>query len=350
MKNKILIIAMLTILSTASGCRMIMRQMKPNFYAGNGAYTAAQAVKSKVGVSFKVRKIEITEDKLTMEIESPGNPRNTDQYTYIGVAAIGPNPLPFNPYDAKEVQKMSFDEIDFTVIPQVVEAALEKAQIEGGKVKEIMFFTRAGEKFGWDVNVQGTRESGWVSTDLKGNVVGANLSQTARAADYRVINEAELNKASDAIKAKFGADAKISDLRIDQQHISFNAKNPQNLQEVYGYTFGMDGLKRPASIALPTSMMSEKETFAFNEINLADVVNLSRRAKEKLGMSNGEINSISFHSMLVLVEKPVSKQMPGVMMKAVSWELRWSVEVKQGADSGRVQFDAQLNEIPADKK
>ena len=333
----------------ASGCRMIMHQMKPNFFTGNGAFVAAESVKSKIGKPFRVRTIEITEDKFKMTVESPDNPRNVDEYTYIGIKAAGPNPLPFSPYDAKETDRMPIDEIDFTVVPQIVENALEKAQIEGGKVTEIMFYTRVGSKFGWDVQIKGTRESASVRTDLKGNVVGSNLSQTARAADYRVINETELNKASDAIKAKFGANAQISDLLIDEQHIGFTAKNPSNPQEVYKYSFGFDGLTRPTSmIALPESML--RDGISFNEINLAEVVNLSRRAKEKLGMPNGEINSVSFYATPVLIDKPVSDRLPGVTMKSMTMQMRWSVDIKQGADKGQVQYDTRLNEIPADKK
>ncbi len=350
MNSKILIAALLSTLLTASGCRLILQQMKPNFFAGNGAFTAAQAVRNKVGSSFKVRRIEITEEKFTMSIESPANPRNIDEYTYIGVAAVGPKPLPFDPYDAREVQKMPLDEIDFTVIPQVAQNALEKAQIEGGKIKEITFFTKVGEKFGWDVNVQGTRESAWVSADMKGNIVGTNLSQTARAADYKVIGEAELTKASDAIRAKFGADAQLADLHINERSVSFKAKNPNNSQEVYSYTFGIDGLKKANPVALPPSIMSDYATFKFAQMNLADVVALSRRAKEKLGMPNGEIKSIDFTSFPTAIDKPVSDRLPGVTMKAVSFEPRWTVEVRDGTDEGRVQYDAKLNEIPADKK
>lgn len=343
MKNKILIAALLTTLLIVSGCRLILRQMKPNFFAGNDAFTAAQAVKSKVGASFRVRTIEITEDKFTMKIESPGNPRNIDEYTYVGLAAVGPKPLPFDPYDAKETDRMPFDEIDFSVIPQIVQSALDRARIEGGKVTEIMFYTKVGNKFGWDVQIKGTRESASVRADMKGNVVGADLSQTVRAADYKVLNETELNKASDAIKAKFGADAQIADLHIKEKQIGFTAKNPQNEKEVFTYVFGIDGLKKTAPTALPANMM--RDSFSFNSINFADVISLSQRAKERLGMPNGEIDSINFLAMPVLIERPISSTMPNIKIKEFSSEMRWTISVRQGSDTGEVQYDAKLNEV-----
>ncbi len=344
MKNKILIAALLMLLSSVSGCRMALKLLKPDFFEGNGAYKAAQAVKNKVGAPFRVRTVEITEDTFKMTVEAPGNPRNIDEYNYVGVAAVGPNPLHFDSYDAKETDRLPFDEIDFTVVPQIIKNALEKIQVEGGKVTKIEFYTKVGNKFGWDVKVQGTRESASARADMQGNIVSTNLSQTSQAADYKVLNETELSKATEAIKEKLGVDVQISDLYINQTQIRFKAKNPQNDQEASDYIFGIDGLKHSSTPVFSTIMM--KETVAFSEIKLADILILIQKAKEKLQLPNGEINSVTFQSMPVLVDKQVSPSLPKVTMKQVEFELRWTVSVKDGSGEKNVHLDKQLNEVP----
>ena len=334
MKNKILSIALLILLSTTFGCRLMMKQLQVDFFKGNAAQKAAQAVKSKVGFSFKVQEVEITENSFKMKIETPGNAQNIDEYTSLGYYVSEPKPVQLNG-NTRTLDKLPFEEIDFTVVPQIIKNALEKTQIEGGAVTKITFMTYVGNKFGWDVQIQGTRESASARADMAGNIVSVNLSQTNRAANYKVLNEDELNKAADAIRAKFGENTRFEEITIRENSIGLKVINPENPQKVESYSFGIDGLKKSPMISLPASALNE--AFDFNTINLMDALNLAPKAKARLDLPNGQISLITVERRRSFTKAEETAQ------------IIWTISVNQGANSRIVSYDSKLNEISVRK-
>jgi len=329
MKNKNLSVVLLILLSMTFGCRLMMKQLKKNFFEKNAAEKAANAVKSKVGFSFKVQEVEITENTFTMKIETPGNPQNIDEYTYLGYFVPEPKPVQLNG-NTRTLDKLPFEEIDFTVVPQIVKNALEKTQIEGGTVKKLTFATYVGSKFGWDVEIQGTRESASVRANIAGEIVSVDLSQTNRAANYKILNEAELNKAAAAIRTKFGENARFEEIGIREDSLTLKVIKSENPKMVDVYGFGISGLKKSPMPPLPASLIFQP--FPLSSINLTDAVGLVQKAQQRLDLPNGQFKYVSFNKNNI--------ESSGAI---------WRVSIEQGANGGSVSYDAELNEISVRK-
>lgn len=346
MKNNNLKIVLLILFSMTLGCRMLMKQAQTKFFDQDAAQKAAQAVKSKVGFPFKVQEVEITPETFKMKIEAPGDTRNIDEYTYLGFVVAGPQPVQRDAMTNSR-EKMPFDEIDFTVVPQIVKNALDKTQIEGGAVKRITLGAQDGRKFRWWVEIQGTRETASAWADLTGNITSTDLSQTSRAADYKVLNETELNKAVAAFRTKFGDDAQIAGIRIDEKSIGFKVINRENPKNIDSYNFGIDGLKKST---LPTfSANFIEKAFSFKDVNLLDAINLLQKTKERLEMPDGQLSYITLENLpsIVLVTKSINS-IPYKVGETTS-QIAWSVNIKRGTTTGFVNYDTKLNELSVKK-
>ena len=336
MKNKNLSVVLLILLSMTFGCRLLMKQSKTNFFEKNAAEKAANAVKSKVGFSFKVQEVEITENTFTMKIETPGNPQNVDEYTYLGYFVPEPKPVQLNG-NTRTLDKLPFEEIDFTVVPQIVKNALEKTRVEGGKVTKLDFYAYKGYKFGWNVTIQGTRESASAGADINGNIVSIDLSQTSRAAEYKIINEPELNSATAAIKSRFGEDARFAEVKIDEKWVSLKAANKENANMLDTFAFGISGLKKTPLPPLPASISGEP--FAFSSIDLKNAISLLQRTKDKLKLPDGQVSAITIKNE---TDYSLNKIRQNTFEKI---RLVWTVSIKKGLNSGFVKYDDKLNEI-----
>ena len=334
MKNKNLSIALLILLVATLGCRLMMKQLQTDFFKADAAQKAANAVKSKVGFPFKVQEVAITENTFTMKIETPGNPQNVDEYTYIGFAVAGPKPVQLNG-NTRTLDKLPFDEIDFSVIPQIAKNALDKTQIEGGKVSKMTFMTYNGNKFGWDVDIQGTRETASARANLKGEIVSVNLSQTNRAANYKVLNEAELTNAAVSIKAQFGENARFEQIAIRERTIDLKVLNSDDPKKTDLYSFGINGWRKSPLPPMPVNPIFEP--FPLTSVNLTDALILAQKAKQRLNLPNGQISFISIEQRRAFTKADENPQPI------------WTVSVNQGANNDSVSYDAKLNEISVNK-
>jgi hypothetical protein len=334
MKNKNLTFALLILLTATLGCRLMMNQLKTDFFKADRAQKAANAVKDKVGFKFKVQEVEITENTFKMKIENPGNPQNIDEYTYLGCFVSDAKPVQLNG-NTRTLDKLPFDEIDFSVVPQIIKNALEKTQIEGGKVTKLTFMTYVGNKFGWDVDIQGTRETASARANLKGEIVSVNLSQTNRAANYKILDEAELKKAADAIKAKFGENARFEQIAIREGKIDLKVLISESATKTDLYSFGISGWIKSPLPPMPANPIFEP--FQLVSINLTDAVVLASKAEQRLDLPNGQINFISIEQRRAFTKADENPQ------------LIWTVSVNQGANGGSVSYDAKLTEISVRK-
>lgn len=196
---------------------------------------------------------------------------------------------------------------------------------------KITFLTYTGNKFGWDVEVQGTRENASARADLAGNIVSTDLSQTNRAANYKALNEAELNKAAEAIKVKFGEGARIEELDIRANTIGLKVLNPENPRMVDSYIFGIDGLKKSSLPPLPLSALDE--AFSLDSLKLTDAIVLVKKAQERLAMPEGEMN------LITLTDRR------NFEANSKTTAITWAVSIRSGSREGTVNYDTTLNEI-----
>ena len=213
--NRSGVIALGFVVLIALGCGGIrnMLPQKGQYFEGDSAATAAKAIRDKIGKPFKVMEIFIDEDEFRVQAQDPDKPKNVDQYKYVAGFVSGPEPVQLSGiYDADK-SGFAFDEIDFTAIPKFCKEALERADIEGGKIYRLTFqraFALTENDAGalgaprWHIEINGARENVTAAADPKGDLLGVDLSRTSKAADYKLLTEAELTRAQEMIKIDGG--------------------------------------------------------------------------------------------------------------------------------------------------
>jgi hypothetical protein len=179
--------AVAVLLSVGLGCSRFVIPGSSNLFEGDGAATAASAIKAHAGTEkVNVVRVEVRPDKMTVTVQSPKNPKEQDEYTYERGSASGPKPVMIHNVFADYIPSTTeIGEINFAAIPATIKRALEVAEAEGGKVTLIsMDNQRAstaspelkGQKEGeawaltWRLFVEGTRIRKYFWADKQGKL------------------------------------------------------------------------------------------------------------------------------------------------------------------------------------
>lgn len=187
------------------GCKTIGRLGKSNYFEGDSAKIAADAVKEKIGKPFNVTEVFIDDNEFRVQAQDPDNPKNLDEYKYLGGFVTGPNPVKLDGMN-ENLAKSSFpfDQINFAAVPELAREAVEKAGIEDGKIYRMTFqrgFAMTETGMGslgnayWKIEIRGTRENVSATADPNGKLLGVDLSQTLQAKNFRLLSFQELQKA-----------------------------------------------------------------------------------------------------------------------------------------------------------
>jgi hypothetical protein len=144
-----------------------------NYYEGTHAAEAVQQIRAKVGEPFRVLRISIDSNSVTLKAQDPKKPENVDEYT-VRRGELQPS-VPvrlFGETDQKTLEANLFDPatVDWAKIPDILRMADQKIQLEGRTLSDIsiernMFDTGAVMI---DVNYNGTRKNGYLRTDRHG--------------------------------------------------------------------------------------------------------------------------------------------------------------------------------------
>jgi len=114
----------------------------------------------------------------SLQVQDPAKPENVDQYNYRDGEVSAPIPVRLHLFGGKlEDSLFDWDQVAIDRIPELARVAMEKIPLEGGKVR--------GARVGHDivdtdgkvyirVDVEGTRKTGTLKADDKGNVVEAD--------------------------------------------------------------------------------------------------------------------------------------------------------------------------------
>src|SRR5829696_9661083 len=120
-KNYPGILALGIIMVIVLGCGGLKNMLpkKGQYFEGDAAKTAADAIKEEIGKPFGVVEIFIDADTFRVQAVDPNNPRNVDEYKYAAGFVAGPTPVQLSGM-IKDPEKSSFpfDEIDFSAIPK----------------------------------------------------------------------------------------------------------------------------------------------------------------------------------------------------------------------------------------
>jgi hypothetical protein len=342
-------LALAICLSVAVGCRLFS---KTNMFEGTAATDAVAAFQKKVGGPIKALSVEIEKDSMTLKAQDPKNPQNVDEYKYVKGFVTGPTPVRLNLMEKNIDQTLfSLDDIDLAATAKVATSALERAQIEGGKVKKMTIeralsiatgMTKSGN-VRWTIEIEGTRESASAVADGKGNILGVDLSQTSRAAQFSTYSADTLRDAAPRIKEAFGGKVKLLEMTIYEKYLWFQAKSPKD-GEVTQYQYNINGVTSselsnlgdhtPIEVRMHQFKI-EDLYFDLDDVNLALAPELGKKACARLNLPDGKVS-------LYTIERRAKRD-----FQSKALVTRWTIFCQQGRKSGYVDYDTAGNELYA---
>ena len=337
------VIALGLILFIVLGCSSLRNMVpkKGQYFEGDAAAKAAAAIKDEIGKPFKVLEIFIDEDEFRVQAQDPGNPRNVDEYKYVAGFVSGPTPVQLSGiYDADK-SSFPFDDIDFTAIPKFCEDALKRADIEGGKIYRLTFqraFAMTENDAGalgaprWHIEINGARENVTAAADPKGKLLGVDLSRTSKAADYKLLDEAELQRAQDLVKNTMGANAQLIEMVFYDKFFMFKVPNAENPKVSDDYKYDINGISRSGLVKMPAIRMPGSENFAIDSVDFANAARFFEKAKQRVGMPNASLGSLSVRRNSSMFDKK-------------GFRTTWHVSLKSGVNEGSVDYDNDGTEI-----
>jgi hypothetical protein len=332
--SKNLIFALLPLIFISLACSRLAA-FKANLFEGDNAEKAVAEIKSKIGKPCKVTEIVIEKDTLTIQAQDPNKPQNLDEYKYVAGFVSGPTPVKLNALN-DDLEKSSFpmDEINFAAVPQMIADALKQTAIEGGVVSKLTFqrgFAIVDNNAGslgsarWNIEITGTRESASATANPSGKVIGVNLSQTSRGANYKVTTKEELEKAQNALREAFGADGKVYKIVVYDKYLFTTMINPKNPKVTDDYKFDLNGLTK-GGLVRGSVMGSMQESFPLGDVDLTKVIDYLEKARARTGLSNGTVTSIS-----------IQRETKSVMNKEFYNTI--DVSLQSGVNTGMVIYD-----------
>lgn len=337
-------VAAMVLVFVVAGCSGLKNMLpkKGQFFDGDGAQTAAKAVRDKVGKPFKVTEVFVDEGEFRVQAQDPNNPKNVDEYKYVAGFVTGPTPVHLSGiYDDIEKSSYPFDDIDFAAVPKFTKEAVAKAGIEGGKIYRLTFqraFALTDSGAGalgaprWNIEIQGTRESVTAAADPKGNLLGVDVSRTSKAKDYTVFTKDELKRAQTAITEHLAARPEIVEIVMYDKYLMFKVPNPENPNVGDDYKYDINGLSRTGFVKTSLMKLPGRENFSIADIDLTKAADFLEKARDRTQMPGAAVSSFSINRS----KSPFNTK---------GYRTLWDVGLKAGVKEGRVEYDNDGNEV-----
>jgi hypothetical protein len=350
MKNLLTICCAVSILLWVGlGCgRLGLIADGKSYFEEDGAQKAAATIRAEIGKPFKVTEVFIdNKGEFRVQVQDPDNPKNLDEYKYIGGFVTGPNPVKLNGMNENlEKSVFPFDNINFVAIPEFVREAIVKAGIEDAKIYRMTFqrgFAMTETGIGslgsayWKIEITGKRENVTATADSNGKLLGVDLSSTSQARDYRLLTKEKLQKAQDELKNVISADRRVSKVSLDDKILSCKIVNQENPEVRDLYQYGINGIaKKEVSKLLTIELPGLSSTYLLSDVNLADAVTLVEKAKTRVNMPDAAIGYIT-------IERKKSN------LNDKDFRIIWEIYLKKGVSDGRVEYDNDGREVLASK-
>jgi hypothetical protein len=311
MKKAQSIFALGLIVCALLACRTLGNLARQNLFEGSNMADAAAAFKQKVGGPIKAVSLEITSGAATLRVLEP--PDRVNDYVYSGGSCSGPRPVPLNQLELgvpRQQQLFELDEIDLAATPQVIKAALERTKIEGGNVSKITINRDFGSGprasndtyiIKWTIEIAGPRESAEAFANAKGEIIGVDLSNTARANSQDYFSPQALEDAAREIKQEFGGQVFFSTLDISKRLMWFTAATSATSDDAHQYMFDVSGVnrQRPENIIGKDSLEREgykyhEIYFTLDDIDFTRIFDIMKTAFAKSEYTHPIITTISF--------------------------------------------------------
>ncbi|MEO6333709.1 MAG: hypothetical protein ABIO91_01880 [Pyrinomonadaceae bacterium] len=348
MKNSFGAFAFVIIILAALGCSGIKNMLpkKGQYFEGDGAQKAAQAIKDKIGKPFKVTEIFIDDNEFRVQAQDPNKPKNVDEYKYVAGFVTGPTPVQLGGMvDDAEKSSFPFDDIDFTAVPKFCKEAIDRAGIEGGKIYRLTFQrgfamtdTGAGSlgNARWHIEINGARENVTAAADPKGKLLGVDLSRTSKAADFKLLTEDELQKAQEMVKNNIGSNTEIIEMVFYDKFLMFKVPNAENPKVSDDYKYDINGISRSGFIKMAAIRFPGAENYSINDVDFANAARFFEKAKARVDMPKASLASLSVRRASSHFDSKGARTL-------------WSVSLKSGVNEASVEYDNDGSEVSVRK-
>ena len=329
-----------------AGCT---RKEHINLFTGTAAQEALTELSKKFTQPAKALNVEITPDKLTLQVQDPAQPSHVDEYSFEHeylledrihhINLSGPTPVQLSLINNKlEENLFNLADVNIAGTAETAKAALQRSGVEAGAVVTariqrhlyLIPVATCGD-VEWDISVKSDREYANAFADAKGRITHLNLDGTNRAKNLDLYaDNKELQNIVGMMRETLGARPGILKLRVNNNSIVFDARNPRKPTRLMSFFANLNGVLMqmdafnggPGAPQLPDSRF-----FAVDDGNWSRLPDMLKQASAKLAIPNGRLHAVT-------LAKPT--------FESEAQALRWTIEISDNeGEDGEVEFDPQ---------
>lgn len=308
------IVALCLLITFAANCHLSKGTSARSPMYEDGAMTnAAAAFRKKLGGAFKALNLQIDTNSVTLRAQSPQQPGNVDEYQYWATSRSlsGPRAVTLSSLENDLDRTLfDFDSVNWGATESLARAAVERTQIEGGKVEKMTIerglaigndVTKSGT-VSWTIEVKGPREHATAYADAQGRITKLDLSHTSRAVKFNLLTAETLREAVSQIDSEWGGSALVMDLQLWDKSLRFKARDPKT-NEISQYFYDINGVNHDVIMDMSSATDQdvrriqrghklEEILFLLDSIKLEQAPELGRRALQRLGFENARVSTI----------------------------------------------------------
>jgi lipoprotein NlpI len=297
------------------------------FEAPNALIAARASLEGAAGGKLQALHLTIEPGGVSVAAANPENPRHLDSWTFrFGhLSVAGPEPaepglvgVDFSPF------LFELDAVDFSILPQLAGAALQRAALEDpGRVTAMTLERPLRLQPGgapapprWTVEIGSGRESAVIYADASGHIIGTDLSGTNRARRLDLLAQVPLvAEAAQAFRREQGAGPILRRVAIGRRAVTFETSLADDaspiplsgsLKPMTVLLWNLDGLQRQLGRVNADAAMGRESLapFAVDEVKWDVLPALEAAAPDQLSMPQGRVTGIEISRPTDVVGRP----------------------------------------------
>jgi hypothetical protein len=167
-------------------------------------------------------------------------------------------------------------------------------------------------------------------------LLGVDLSRTSKAADYKLLDDAELQRAQNLVKSSIGENTELIDLVFYDKFFMFKVPNAENPKVSDDYKYDINGITRSGFVKMAHIKVPGESDYSINDVDFANAARFFEKAKARVGMPTASLASLSVRRR----SSPFDSK---------GFRIQWHVSLKNGVNEASVEYDNDGNEIRARK-
>jgi len=242
----------------------------------------------------------------------------------------------------KENVAIAFSDLDFSVLPELKKAALEKLKMDGATVSGLTAEKRVTglrpPELVWIVDVADAKgEKGQVISDAKGAILEV-IEPESRQPKPEWLAATTIRATLDRIFDKFPKGAKFSSILINDDQAHVDADNPVKPGEMVSFIFDAQkimpfGRPFPPEVfgleSGPARMLTAEDMAGYDAATLDT---LKQRTLERINLQGGKVSRLTFERGNVFVASPHGQDLV-------------EIRVEAGYRGGRVTYEPDGTEL-----